>query len=383
MACSPRGNLAERAEQLEFQIFDMDSNGQPYWNESAYYQFTLKQIEEDIEQPTFELHQMCLRAVDEILKGERWLRRMKIPEVYWDWMRESWNQDAPSLMGRFDLAYDGYGSAKLYEYNADTPTSLYETSVFQWFWLEDVNADLFQGQADQFNSIHNRLVAELRLIGSKNKSLYMACVMSSQEDSGQVCYLYGCATEAGLSPRVLDISTIQTDGSGQLHDETGARIEQLYKLYPWEWLLDEDQDAILTKTKTIFLEPPWKMILSNKGLLAVLWALNPGHPNLLPAYFPDDPKCADLQRFAQKPLYSREGANITLWDGEQLESTEGPYDASSYILQGYHALPNFDGVYPVIGSWIIGDEACGIGIREDDVMITNDTSRFVPHVILD
>ena len=44
----------------------------------------------------------------------------------------SWKRRDASLYGRFDLRYDGQGPAKLLEYNADTPTSLFETAVFQW-----------------------------------------------------------------------------------------------------------------------------------------------------------------------------------------------------------------------------------------------------------
>ncbi|MWT36094.1 glutathionylspermidine synthase preATP-grasp family protein, partial [Escherichia coli] len=35
----------------------------------------------------------------------------------------------------------------------------------------------------------------------------------------------------------------------------------------------------------------------------------------------------------------------------------------------------------LIVSWIVDDEACGLGIREDNTLITKDTSRFIPHYI--
>ena len=53
--------------------------------------------------------------------------------------------------------------------------------------------------------------------------------------------------------------------------------------------------------------------LSNKGILPLLWEMFPDHPNLLPAYFEDDPESGKLgDSFARKPLYSREGANVAL-----------------------------------------------------------------------
>jgi len=35
----------------------------------------------------------------------------------------------------------------------------------------------------------------------------------------------------------------------------------------------------------------------------------------------------------------------------------------------------------VIGAWIVGDAAAGIGVREDDGVVTRNLARFVPHFI--
>jgi glutathionylspermidine synthase len=118
------------------------------------------------------------------------------------------------------------------------------------------------------------------------------------------------------------------------------------------------------------------MILSNKGLLALLWERFPWHPNLLPTYFDRD-RMGDA--YAKKPLLSREGANITIVTPQAVSMTPGPYGESGYVYQAYAPLPEFDGWHPVIGSWIVGDEPAGIGIRESTELITDDNSLFVPH----
>ena len=46
-------------------------------------------------------------------------------------------------------------------------------------------------------------------------------------------------------------------------------------------------------------------------------------------------------------------------------------------------LPDFDGHHPVIGSWVIANQAAGIGIREDTSPITGNNSRFVPHYFIE
>ena len=52
----------------------------------------------------------------------------------------------------------------------------------------------------------------------------------------------------------------------------------VFKLYPWEWMVREEFGKHLGAASTLWIEPPWKMPLSNKGILPVLWKLYPRHP---------------------------------------------------------------------------------------------------------
>ena len=153
-------------------------HGEPYWDESAYYQFTLAQIENDIEDPTAELHQMCLAVTEDVVNSEELLTRFRIPEQHWDLVRNSWQERAPSLYSRLDLVYNGKGPAKLLENNADTPTSLYESGFWQWLWLsQNVDAGKLALHADQFNSLQEKLVHRFREIALHYNinQLHMAC----------------------------------------------------------------------------------------------------------------------------------------------------------------------------------------------------------------
>ena len=51
-------------------------DGEPYWDETAYYQFNLHQIENDLEAPTEELHQMTMDMVGDITRSEEMLTEM-------------------------------------------------------------------------------------------------------------------------------------------------------------------------------------------------------------------------------------------------------------------------------------------------------------------
>lgn len=376
---TPRPGWQAFAQSVGFNFHTFD--GEPYWDESAYYQFSLQQIEQDLEQPTEELHQMALDLVDDIVNNEQMLQQLAIPRQFWDAVRSSWQNQQPHLYGRMDFSYNGTGPAKLLELNYDTPTSLYETGFFQWVWLEDqlMRGELPQG-ADQFNSLQDKLqqaFAELNL----PQPFYFASVTESIEDKGTVDYLMDIALQAGVNSRYIQLEQLG-DIDGQLVDIEGFPIQGLFKLYPWEFMLQEDFASTIVTSQTQFIEPLWKCLLSNKGILPLLWQKYQGHPNLLPAFFDDG---SALQNgWVRKPLLSREGANIELVtsDGKALKQ-DGPYNDSGYIRQALAPLPQFNGNYTLIGSWVVADSAAGICIREDNSLITKDSSRFLPHIILD
>lgn len=99
---------------------------------------------------------MCRELVARAVADDEILRLLKIPEAFWPFIAQSWQRGDKSLYGRIDLRFDGLGPAKLLEYNADTPTSLFEAAVFQWTWLEQaIERSILPKRADQFNSIHD------------------------------------------------------------------------------------------------------------------------------------------------------------------------------------------------------------------------------------
>ena len=382
IVCPERDDWRATAESAGFDFHTID--GERYWDERAYYAFALEEIERQIEAPTAEIDAMCLELVGHAVDDEEYLQRLKIPEAYWPLISNSWHGDQLSLYGRLDLCFDGRNPAKLLEHNADTPTSIFECAVFQWTWLEQaIERSIIPKRADQFNSIHERLIEAWKKLGGTHH-LHLAGMLESSEDSGTLAYLEDTARHAGLSTTLLDIEDIGLSEDHRFLDLDNRPIELAFKLYPWEWMFHDEFGAQIAKARTRWIEPPWKAILSNKGALPLLWELFPGHPNLLPAYFEDDPQAARLgTSLVRKPLYSREGANVTLVSaGATLVEQEGPYGAEGFIRQALAPLPNFSGQYAVVGSWLVDHTPCGLSIREDENPITGNTSRFVPHAIL-
>jgi glutathionylspermidine synthase len=385
IGATERSDWKRQATELGFDYNTVD--GKPYWDETAYYRFSLAEIEADLEATTQELIGMCYQAVEQVIGSEALLRRLAIPEFAWDYLRRSWQRQDKDLYGRFDLRYDGKGPPKLFEFNADTPTALFEAAVFQWQWLEQMlAAGTLPAGVDQFNSIHERLIAAFRGIGLEGRTLHLASLSEHAEDRLTVEYLADCASQAGVATKLLAMADIGVTADHRFTDLDDQVITHLFKLYPWEWLLADAFGVEVVWDRTAIIEPIWKMTLSNKGLLAVLWELFPDHPVLLPAYFEDDPRAGALSDYVRKPLLGREGSNIELvrrgLPRQQADSTGEPYGSEGYIRQALAALPEFSGNYPVIGSWVVAGRAAGIGIREEDQLVTSNTARFVPHVIL-
>jgi glutathionylspermidine synthase len=383
IVCPERDDWQETADACGFDFHTID--GARYWDERGYYAFTLEEIEAKIEAPTGEIDAMCLELVGRAIDDEEYLERLKIPEAFWPLISESWQRDEASLYGRLDLGFDGQGTAKLLEYNADTPTSIFEAAVFQWTWLEQaIERRIVPKAADQYNSIHERLIAAWKKLG-RGKHLHLAGLTESSEDNGTLAYLADTAAQAGLATTLIDISDIGwRDQGGGFVDLDDRDIELAFKLYPWEWMFHDDFGARLREAPTRWIEPPWKAVLSNKGILPLLWEMFPRHPNLLPAFFEDDPRAAELgASFVRKPLYSREGANVSLISGGvPLAQQDGPYGSEGFIRQAFAPVRNFDLQYPVIGSWLVDHTPCGLSIREDESPITGNNSRFLPHAIL-
>ena len=364
----PRPDWPQKAEELGFHFHSL---GGVYWDERACYRFSAGEVDV-LEAATAELHARCLEAVARVV-DKRDFARFRIPERFHALVERSWRDEDPTLYGRFDLSWNGAGEPKMLEYNADTPTALLEASVVQWAWLQEVRP-----RADQFNSLHEKLIARWGALAARlpaDGRIYFAGDPASDEDQGNLDYLRDTALQAGLQALPIDVGDIGWDGA-RFVDVDGRTLGALFKLYPWEWMVREEFGEHLLKRATTVLEPAWKMLLSNKAILPVLWEMFPDHPNLLPASFEPGRFSTD---YVKKPLYSREGANVTISAGGATIDVPGEYGEEGFIWQAYHELPRFEGNYCVIGSWIVGEEPAGIGIREDDTPVTRNTSRFLPH----
>jgi glutathionylspermidine synthase len=274
---TPRSDWQSRVEKIGL-TFHTLANGSPYWDESAYWEFSAREIDR-LEAATVEIQRLALAAGDVILDQNR-LDQMGISAAAHAAIRAAWNAEPPALYGRLDLAYDGT-TIKLLEYNADTPTGLVEAAVAQWYWLQDCFSN-----SDQFNSIHEKLIAKWKDLKDYTTSPVYFANAGSEEDAMTAAYLEDTAQQAGLHTRHrhLRMHEIGWDAKhAAFVDLSNHPIGTLFKLYPWEWLLSEAfaPNALATLPpacplkqygprkdrrmwgSTLWIEPIWKMLWSN------------------------------------------------------------------------------------------------------------------------
>ena len=385
-----RNDYPERLDQIGFQYHRLpSSDGEPYWTEGVAYQFTLAEIDE-IEAVSAELHEICLETVGAIIESGDYPNEFGLSEQSKSLIENSWRNDDFHIYSRFDLLVEPSGAIKMYEYNADTPTALLESAVAQWQWLEEAEN---VPHRDQFNSIHEKLIARWQEAKGDliNPMLYVLAAKEGLfEDWGNIEYIAETALQGGWQVHLEEIENVgYNHEKREFVDAAENSIEFAFKLYPWEWMMEEEFGANVLTSPTVWFEPPWKMLLSNKAILPVLWKRYPEHPNLSPSFFENEKPAVSFQyMYVKKPILGREGANIQLagtFSDNLLDGSHqtAEYEGNGYIYQQYAPLPDFQGKHPLIGSWIIGDEPAGIGIREDNTIVTGNGSHFVPHYFID
>lgn len=332
-----------------------DGRQDPYWTDGAAYVVD-HHGEEALKRAAWRLHHMCLQAVKEVVASEELLDLFEIPVDLREHVKASWENHEPDILGRFDLMYDGVDPPKMLEYNADTPTVLIESARAQADWLQDrKKSGEFDVKTTQCNQIDEELAKSWRqVVGTKE--LTVLAPLASQEEAKTAEYIAKTAKDAGVNARFEELShAVFSPEQGFVVDaNTGKAMEMVWKLYPYEWLIEEELGQALcnpakkNKKATRWLEPSWKLIIANKAILPLLWKMFPNDPNLLPAFFdiqdviayqkkihPDaDPS---THGWVAKPKFGREGTGVRYsFDSASLEqfASQANEDMEQYKAQG-------------------------------------------------
>lgn len=386
-----------------------------YWREDIHYSFS-EADEQAVADASAAIFDMCIEAGDFIVKNPAVMKRMGIPKWAFEQVIYSWNEEPAygSVYGRFDLRFGGTDHAdeelrvpQLYEFNADTVTCLVESAWTQWQWFEELFSDL---DATQSNYIWELLIkawdrnlSEITAKFGYKPTVHFASSSSdrSGEDLMNVLYLVSACQQTGHQMKMIAIESIVLNPDGRFYDADGDHIDVCFKLLPWEMMLSSEYGKACIKDmaalqqnlsakkpveQTIWIEPIYKMLWANKGLLAVLWQLfgddQERSKYLIPSWFSGD-QPGHLTDFARKPLLSREGADVELHLGGKVEipCETGQYGREGYVYQRYAPPPKFDDFFPIIGSWMIDGDYAGLCVREGSGPVTGPLDYFAPHIV--
>lgn len=361
----------------------------PYWQEHVVYGFSETEVDV-IQNATQELHNMSVEMVSEMVRKGDYPSYFKLDSNSIPLIEQSWKRQDKSMYGRFDLAFGQDGSLKMFEYNGDTPVSILECSVAQWDHIQEIPNIPSQDLRIQYNMIDEELLNFWnKQFPQGSLTHFAASAGFRHEDWGNLVYVMDTALRAGLNVKQLVMEDVGLTTDGRFVDLEDKEIFNCFKLYPWEWMTSETFGSSIVSSNTRWLEPAWKMLLSNKAMLVKLWEMFPNHPNLLPSF--NSSKTFKSGKFAKKAIHGREGSNIFVsqfCSGEELTSIAPgshvvpEYDHWGYMYQSWHDVKQLDGFTPIIGSWIIGDKACGMSVREDKDVVTGHNAMFASHIFV-
>lgn len=338
-----------------------------------------------------ELYEMFCEAGEYVIKNNLFFE-LDIPVSLIPMIKQSWEDEVHwHLYGRFDFAGGIDGKPiKLLEFNADTPTMLYESAVIQWAMLKANHLD----ENAQFNNIHQALADNFKrmiTLGddiSRFDEMYegwkilFSSVSGNAEEERTTLYLKEIAQSVGFETEfayIQDISFSETQGVFY-NDEN---YEFLFKLLPWESIaIDEPELAMLMRgiidnKAGIFLNPAYTILFQSKRMLKILWDLFPNHPLLLRASFEPLPNTQQVQKVS----FGREGANVSILNpqGVALAQNNGSYENFKSVYQEFYELNTHNGMYyqPNV---FFAYESCGLGFRKGGLILDN-YSKFVSHII--
>ncbi|MCR2121689.1 glutathionylspermidine synthase family protein [Campylobacter upsaliensis] len=336
-----------------------------------------------------ELYDMFIAVAQNVIDNDRF-DELGIPFNLIDAIKMSWENEVHwHLYGRFDFAGGLDGKPiKLIEFNADTPTSLFESAILQWAILKQNNLD----EHLQFNSIYESLMDNFKRLITLDESveefeehyrgwkILFSSVAGNKEEELTTKLLAHIAKDAGFECDFAYVDEVEFGEEGIF--KNGVNYEYWFKLIPWEEIAIEEGELamlltqIMRNQKAIILNPAYTLLFQSKGILKILWELYPNHPLLLESSY----EPLQGKDFVRKPMFGREGANISIIkDDVKLQENIGPYGNNKMIYQQYYELNSNENEYYQAGVFF-AYEGCGLGFRKGGLIIDN-ASKFVGHII--
>ncbi|MFA6760400.1 MAG: glutathionylspermidine synthase family protein [Sulfuricurvum sp.] len=379
----------DKLEEIGF-VWHSDSDNTPYISD------TLVEITQDEAEAYYEavneLYDMYAKAAEYVIENDLFFE-LGIPFNLIDTIKKSWENDVHwHIYGRFDLAGGIDGKPiKLLEFNADTPTALYETALLQWAMLRHNNLDELKQFNNAYDAIRENFKRLITLYDDPQDfdkhydgwKILFSSTHGNDEEESTTRLLQQMATDAGFATQFEYLQDVRFSEDG-IFDANDNEFEYWFKLYPWEDIaINEGElamtlNSIMQNQKAIILNPAYTLLFQSKGMLKVLCDLFPDSPYLLrSSYEPlKGVKCV------KKPFFGREGSDVQILDenAKVLEARAGEYADQKMIYQEYTDLPRDESGSKYQAGVFFAYEACALGFRKGGEILDN-MSKFVGHII--
>lgn len=331
-------------------------------------------------------------------------------------------------LSRFDFVVDKNGDFKVIEINSDTPCAIIEA-----YYANQIAADSFGYTNPNFGEEHNltsflyqlkQKISPLKINlrdGNFNatRPFIFSCFEDYPEDFGTTKYLMDLMKINSPAAEVDFVSfyDLQVDENGILLPD-GRHAGAIYRLHPMEILIEETATDG-TDLGVMFLEkyaegkfemfnPPEAIIMQNKSFLALVWQIYlsgkffNSHEEkiieqyMLPSFFEEDLNLIDGGEFIKKPIWGREGRNISIIDGatknviyeHQIENPDAVIcrDSNKFMYQKFVDTPQFEAIadsgylkgFITLSCFMLGDKPSAVYCRFSPEKVIGTEAYFVP-----
>jgi len=378
-----------KLEEIGFS-WHTDSDGSKYVSDELVV--LTKEEADNYYKAVNELYDMYVEAAEYVIKNDLFFE-LGIPFNLVELIKRSWEEDVFwHIYGRFDLA-GGIDNKpiKLIEFNADTPTALFESAILQWAMLKENNLD----ESLQFNNIYEAIVNNFKRLATlyedvsrfdeayEGWKILFSSIEGNDEEEATTRLLQQMATDAGFSTQFEFIHNVKFDDFG-IYDKNDNKFEYWFKLFAWEDIAIEEGELatiltnIVKNKEAILLNPPYTLLFQSKGMLKILYDLFPDSPYLLKTSF----EPLEDVKYVKKPAFGREGGNVEIYDKNHnlIKKEDGAYSNFKPIYQEFVEFAKDSKGDNYQAGVFFAYEGCGVGFRKGKEILNN-LSKFVGHII--
>jgi glutathionylspermidine amidase/synthetase len=359
---------------------------------------------QELKRATNELHALFMHATDYVLRDDSLLEKFNIPRGVWPRIQQSWdNRRNQMITGRFDFALSARG-LKVYEYNCDSASCHMDAGKIQGKWAAHFGCDVGR---DPGHRLQQALVDAWR--DSDVDDVLHILIDRDLEETFHALFMQEAMEAAGIPSKILHgMSGVTWNVDGDVVDADGVKIRWVWKTWAWETALDQlraecDDDEerlvlpgrpragaprlvdVLLRPEVMVYEPLWTLIPSNKAILPVLCQLFPNYPYLLESAF-ELTETIRSRGYVQKPIVGRCGANIRLYDENQvlMEETSGSFESRSQVYQELFMMPVVGNDNVQVCTFTAAGTYAGACVRIDpSLVITADSDVVALRVVTD